>query len=70
MARFMLFWLFLSCFTVVALTGLTFMLTRTVRVRRGRQDSERLEEGQRMLSRLQEAFNNDRLVNLTSHGAN
>ena len=66
----MLFWLFLSCFTVVTVTGLTLMLTRTVRVRRGRQDSERREEGQRMLSRLQETFNNDGLANLTSHGAN
>ena len=62
--------LLLVCFTVVALTGLTFLTKHKVQVRRVRQDFERREEGQRMLSRLQETLNNEVLINLTSNGAN
>ncbi len=57
--------LFLACSSVVALTCLSVRIKRTARVRRGREDFERREEAQQMISRLQETFQSPVLVNLT-----
>ena len=57
--------LFLACFSVVALTCLSVRIKRTAQVRRGREDFERREEGERMIGRLQEDFQSEGLPNLT-----